>query len=381
MDETQRYGFATRAIHAGQAPDALSGAVTVPVYQTSTFAQEEVGKHKGFEYARTDNPTRNALQECLAALESARYGLAFASGLAAETTMMLSLKSGDHVVVCDDVYGGTYRLFMQVMKDLGIAFDFVDAADEAAVEAAFRPSTRLLWLETPTNPLLKLADIQRLAQIARTHGARTLVDNTFASPFFQRPLELGADLVLHSTTKYLGGHSDVVGGAILLNDEELYARLKFLQNAAGGVPGPWDSWLVLRGVKTLAVRMRQHEQNAFAVARLLEEHRAVERVIYPGLPSHPQHELARRQMCGFGGMISFTLHGGEAAARRLVARTKLFTLAESLGGVESLIELPATMTHGSVQGTALEVPPGLVRVSVGIEDEGDLLRDLEQALG
>jgi cystathionine gamma-synthase len=381
MDETQRYGFATRAIHAGQAPDALSGAVTVPVYQTSTFAQEEVGKHKGFEYARTDNPTRNALQECLAALESARYGLAFASGLAAETTMMLSLKSGDHVVVCDDVYGGTYRLFMQVMKDLGIAFDFVDAADEAAVEAAFRPSTRLLWLETPTNPLLKLADIQRLAQIARTHGARTLVDNTFASPFFQRPLELGADLVLHSTTKYLGGHSDVVGGAILLNDEELYARLKFLQNAAGGVPGPWDSWLVLRGVKTLAVRMRQHEQNAFAVARLLEEHRAVERVIYPGLPSHPQHELARRQMCGFGGMISFTLHGGEAAARQLVARTKLFTLAESLGGVESLIELPATMTHGSVQGTALEVPPGLVRVSVGIEDEGDLLRDLEQALG
>jgi cystathionine beta-lyase/cystathionine gamma-synthase len=381
MDQTQRYGFATRAIHAGQAPDALSGAVTVPVYQTSTFAQEEVGKHKGYEYARTDNPTRTALQECLAALESGRHGLAFASGLAAETTMMLALRSGDHVVCCDDVYGGTYRLFMQVMHKLGLEFDFVNAADSAAVEAAFRPTTRLLWLETPTNPLLKLADIHTLSKLARARGAYTLVDNTFASPYFQRPLELGADIVLHSTTKYLGGHSDVVGGAIMLNDDELHARLKFLQNAAGGVPGPWDSWLVLRGVKTLAVRMRQHEQNALAVASMLAEHRAVERVIYPGLASHPQHELARRQMCGFGGMISFTLHGGEAAARRLVTRTRLFTLAESLGGVESLIELPAAMTHGSVQGTALEVPPGLVRISVGIEESDDLLHDLEEALG
>jgi cystathionine gamma-synthase len=379
MDE-QEYGFATRAIHAGQAPDAVSGAVIVPVYQTSTFAQEGVGQHKGYEYARTDNPTRTALQECMAALEGARYGLAFASGLAAETTLLLSLRAGDHVVCCDDVYGGTYRLFMRVMANLGLTFDFVDASDGAQVAAAIRPETRLLWLETPTNPLLKLADIAELAALARARGVLTVVDNTFASPYLQRPLELGADIVLHSTTKYMAGHSDTVGGALLLNDDDLYAKLKFLQNAAGGVPGPWDCWLVLRGLKTLALRMRQHSENGRAVARMLQAHPAVEQVIYPGLDSHPQYELAQRQMYDTGGMISLILKGGEEAGRRMVARTKLFTLAESLGGVESLIELPAAMTHGSVQGTALEVPAGLVRLSVGIEECQDLVRDLEQAL-
>ncbi|HEX9440324.1 MAG TPA: cystathionine gamma-synthase, partial [Roseiflexaceae bacterium] len=355
------YGFATRAIHAGQDPDPATGAVIVPIYQTSTFAQEAVGVHKGYEYARSGNPTRTALETALAALDGGTHALAFASGLAAETTTMLLLSAGDHVICGDDVYGGTFRLFDKVFARLGIQFDYVDTSDVTQVESAIRPETKLIWLESPTNPLLKLADIAAIARIARPRDILTLVDNTFASPYFQRPLELGADIALYSTTKYMGGHSDVVGGALALRDDALYERLRFLQNAAGGVPGPFDSWLVLRGLKTLAVRMRAHEANALAVARFLEGHPAVERVIYPGLPSHSQHELARRQMCGFGGMISAVLKGGEAAAHALVTRTKLFTLAESLGGVESLIELPAAMTHASVAGSALEVPAGLVR--------------------
>jgi cystathionine beta-lyase/cystathionine gamma-synthase len=374
------YGFATRAIHAGQDPDPATGAVIVPIYQTSTFAQEAVGVHKGYEYARSGNPTRTALETALAALDGGTHALAFASGLAAETTTMLLLSAGDHVICGDDVYGGTFRLFDKVFARLGLQFDYVDTSDVTQVESAIRPETKLIWLESPTNPLLKLADIAAIARIARPRGILTLVDNTFASPYFQRPLELGADIALYSTTKYMGGHSDVVGGALALRDGALYEQLRFLQNAAGGVPGPFDSWLVLRGLKTLAVRMRAHEANALAVARFLEGHPAVERVIYPGLPSHPQHELARRQMCGFGGMISAVLKGGEAAAHALVTRTKLFTLAESLGGVESLIELPAAMTHASVAGSALEVPAGLVRLSVGIEERDDLLADLDEAL-
>ena len=374
------FGFSTRAIHAGQEPDPETGSVIVPIYQTSTYAQPEVGVHKGYEYSRTDNPTRTALHACLAALEGGKYALAFASGLGATTTLMLMLKAGDHVIVGDDVYGGTYRLFQRVMTDFGLVFDFVDMANLDEVRAALRPETRLVWLETPTNPLLKLADIRAISALAREHGALSVVDNTFASPYGQQPLALGADIVLHSTTKYIGGHSDVVGGAIITSHEQAYERLKFLQNAAGAVPGAFDSWLVLRGAKTLAVRMREHERNALDVARFLEEHPAVERVIYPGLPTHPQHELARQQMQCFGGMISIILCGGEGAGRDMVRRTKLFTLAESLGGVESLIEIPAAMTHASVTGSKLEVPAGLVRLSVGIEDVADLLADLKQAL-
>ncbi|MFO7169365.1 MAG: cystathionine gamma-synthase [Chloroflexota bacterium] len=380
MSETSNYGFATRAIHAGQEPDPATGAVIVPIYQTSTFAQEAVGVHKGYEYARTHNPTRTALEQALAALDGGRHALAFASGLAAETTVLLALSAGDHVIGGDDAYGGTYRLFTKVFARHGISFDFVDTRDPENVAEAIRPETRLVWLESPTNPLLKIADVPAIARIARERGVLTLVDNTFASPYFQRPLEQGADIVLYSTTKYIGGHSDVVGGAVVLNDSELYERLRFLQNAAGAVPGPFDCWLVLRGLKTLAVRMRAHEQNALAVARFLESHPAVEQVIYPGLPSHPQHELAKRLMDGFGGMVSFTPRGGVEAANRIVTRTKLFTLAESLGGVESLIELPAAMTHASVAGSPLEVPAGLVRLSVGIEDADDLIADLRQAL-
>jgi cystathionine beta-lyase/cystathionine gamma-synthase len=374
------YGFATRAIHVGQDPDPTTGAVIVPIYQTSTYAQEAVGVHKGYEYSRTDNPTRAALEAALAALDNGAHGLAFASGMAAETTVMLMLSSGDHVVCGDDVYGGTYRLFSKIGTRHGLTFDFVDTSDPNQVEAAIRPETKLIWLESPTNPLLKLVDIAAITQLARSHGILTLVDNTFASAYFQRPLELGADIVHYSTTKYMGGHSDVVGGALVMTNDDIYQQLKFLQNAAGCVPGPLDSWLVLRGLKTLAVRMRAHEANALAIARFLEEHPAVERVLYPGLPSHPQHALARRQMRGFGGMISIILKGGEAAARAMVTCTKLFTLAESLGGVESLIELPAGMTHTSVAGSHLEVPAGLIRLSVGIEEQDDLIADLEAAL-
>ncbi|MFV9506643.1 MAG: cystathionine gamma-synthase [Oscillochloridaceae bacterium umkhey_bin13] len=375
------YGFATRAIHAGQDPDPATGAVIVPIYQTSTFAQEAVGVHKGYDYARSGNPTRTALEVALAALEDGQHGICFASGLAAETTLALALlKSGDHVVCGDDVYGGTYRLFKRVLEDKGISTSFVDTRDPEQIAGALTPQTRLIWLETPTNPLLKLADIAAISALGHAQGVLTVVDNTFASPACQRPLALGADIVLHSTTKYLGGHSDVVGGALITNDDEVAARLRFVQNAAGGTPGPFDCWLVLRGIKTLQLRMRQHGENAIAVARFLQSHAAVEQVIYPGLPEHPQHELARRQMLGFSGMVSFIAGGGEKAAHKIVSRTRLFTLAESLGGVESLIEVPAAMTHASVAGSTLEVPAGLVRLSVGIEDLDDLLDDLDQAL-
>ncbi|HMO59837.1 MAG TPA: cystathionine gamma-synthase [Roseiflexaceae bacterium] len=380
MSDTPAYGFATRAIHAGQDPEPATGAVIVPIYQTSTFAQEAVGVHKGYDYARSGNPTRTALETALASLDGGQFALAFASGLAAETTALLALSAGDHVVAGDDAYGGTYRLFKRVFENHGLSFDFVDTRNPENVAEAIRPETRLIWIESPTNPLLKLSDIRTIADIGHERGVLTLVDNTFASPFFQRPLELGADLVLYSTTKYMAGHSDVVGGALVLNDEALYQRLKFLQNAAGGVPGPFDCWLVLRGLKTLALRMRAHEAGALAVARFLESHPAVAEVIYPGLESHPQHELARRQMHGFSGMISFIPRGGLDAANAIVTRTRLFTLAESLGGVESLIELPAAMTHASVAGSPLEVPAELVRLSVGIEDAADLIDDLRRAL-
>jgi cystathionine gamma-synthase len=379
-DQTDGYGFATRAIHAGQDPEPGTGAVIVPIYQTSTFAQEAVGVHKGYEYARTHNPTRTALETALASLDGGKHALAFASGLGAETTVLLALSAGDHVIGGDDAYGGTYRLFTKVFARHGVSFDFVDTRDPENVAEAIRPETRLVWLESPTNPLLKIADIPGIARVAREKGVLTLVDNTFASPYLQRPLELGADIVLYSTTKYMGGHSDVVGGALVLNDTALFERLRFLQNAAGAVPGPFDCWLVLRGLKTLAVRMRAHGENGLAVARFLEGHPAVEQVIYPGLPSHPQHELAAQLMRGFGGMVSFTPRGGLEAANRIVTRTKLFTLAESLGGVESLIELPAAMTHASVAGSPLEVPESLVRLSVGIEEADDLIADLDRAL-
>lgn len=373
-------GFETLAIHAGQEPEGLTGSVNVPIFQTSTFAQEAVGKNKGYEYARTGNPTRTALETALAALEDGAWGLAFASGMAATDAIAHLLSSGDHVVLSDDVYGGTYRLFARVFDRLGIALSVVDMRDASNVKKALRKRTKLVWIETPTNPMLKVVDIAAIADIARTAKALSVADNTFASPYLQNPLAHGTDLVLHSTTKYIGGHSDVVGGAIVGRDEPLRERLAFLQNANGGVPGPWDSWLVLRGVKTLAVRMERHSANGQAIAEWLTEHPKVRRVNYPGLPTHPQHALAKRQMKSFGGMLSFELAGGEAAATRMVARTKIFALAESLGGVESLIEVPLAMTHGSVRGTKLAPPAGLVRLSVGIETVSDLIADLAQAI-
>jgi cystathionine gamma-lyase len=374
-------GFDTLAIHAGQAPDPTTGAIMTPVYLTSTYVQEGPGGHKGFEYSRTHNPTRHALQDCLAALEGARHGLAFASGLAATDAILHLLDAGDHVLYSDDVYGGTFRIFDKVFRRLGLSFDPVDMSDPGKVERAMRPSTRLVWIETPTNPMLKLVDLPAVAGIARGRGARTVVDNTFATPFFQRPIEHGIDLVCHSTTKYLNGHSDVIGGAVVTSDEGLFDRLRFLQNAVGGVPSPLDSFLVLRGLKTLHVRMERHASNAMAVARFLEGHPQVERVIYPGLPSHPQHALAARQMRGFGGMLAFVLRGGLEAARAFLKAVRIFACAESLGGVESLIEHPAIMTHASVPREtreALGIADGFIRVSVGIESLDDLLRDLER---
>ena len=353
----------------------------MPIYQTSTFAQEAVGKNKGYEYARTGNPTRTALETCLAALEDASWGLAFSSGMAATDAIAHLLSAGDHVVMGDDVYGGTYRLFARAFDRLGITLTAVDMREPGNVRKAMRRNTRLVWIETPTNPLLKIVDIAAIAEVARRGKALSVADNTFASPYLQTPLLHGVDLVLHSTTKYIGGHSDVVGGAILGKDAELRERLAFLQNAVGGVPGPLDAWLVLRGAKTLAVRMERHSANGQAIAEWLTEHPKVRRVNYPGLPSHPQHDLARRQMKSFGGMLSFELRGGEAAARRTVARTTIFALAESLGGVESLIEVPLAMTHGSVRGTKLAPPAGLVRLSVGIETVSDLIGDLAHAIG
>ena len=376
-------GFSTRAIHAGQPPDEATGAVVVPIYQTSTYAQAAVGKHRGYEYSRTANPTRAALEQCITALEGGTHGLAFGSGMAAEATIMQLLKPGDRTVAVDDLYGGTYRLFRRVLEPMGLSFAFVDGSDLRAVEQALTEPTRLVWLESPTNPLLKLVDIEAVSTLAHARQALVVVDNTFMSPYFQRPLELGADIVVHSATKYLGGHSDLIGGTLVVNREDLFEQLAFLQNAIGGVPGPMDAWLVLRGLKTLAIRMREHERNASAVATFLSEHGKVARVNYPGLPSHPQYELATHQMSGFGGMISFEVEGGLEPARRVVERTRLFTLAESLGGVESLIELPAAMTHASIPAEtrrAHGVADGLVRISVGIEDVADLISDLDRAL-
>lgn len=375
--------FETLAIHAGQAPEPATGAVVVPIYQTSTFAQAAPGVHKGYEYARTANPTRRAVEEALAALEGGRWGLAFASGMAAISALGYTLRPGQRVLVPDDVYGGTWRFFSRVLGPWGVRVEPVDMTDLGAVEAALARGEppALVMLESPTNPTLKVVDIRAVAELAHRHGVRVAVDNTFASPYLQRPLELGADLVVHSTTKYLGGHSDVVGGAAITSDPELAEALRFVQNAAGAVPGPFDCWLVLRGIKTLAVRMQRHCHNAARVADFLQAHPAVEAVYYPGLPHHPGHDVARRQMRhGFGGMVSFVVRGGEEAARRVVSRTRVFTLGESLGGVESLIEHPASMTHLSLAGTPLSVHPGLVRLSVGIEHIDDLLEDLRQAL-
>jgi cystathionine beta-lyase/cystathionine gamma-synthase len=376
--------FATRAIHVGQEPDPATGATIVPIYQTSTYTQEAPGQHRGYEYSRTANPTRTALEECVASLEGADHGLAFASGLAATIATMSLLSPEDHVVAGDDLYGGTYRLFDKVLpRTGGLEFTYAGTTDPKAVEEALRPETKLLWIETPTNPMLTLSDIRELSEMAHERGAAVAVDNTFASPYFQNPLALGADIVVHSTTKYMGGHSDVVGGAVATSNRDFYEGIKFYQNAAGGVPGPFDAWIVLRGLKTLAVRMRQHEENALAIAGFLQDHPEVETVHYPGLPSHPQHELAKRQMSGFSGMVSFTLRGGTEAAYAAVQKTKVFSFAESLGGVESLITHPATMTHAAIpreQREARGVTDGLMRLSVGIEDKEDLIADLEGAI-
>ncbi len=377
--------FSTKAIHVGQGADPATGATIVPIYQTSTYTQEAVGEHKGFDYSRTVNPTRVALEAQLAALENADYGSAFASGMAATSAVLNLLSAGDHVVVTDDLYGGTYRLFSRVLSRYGLEFTYVDMADLDAVRAAAKPNTKMFWVETPTNPLLKLIDIRAIAGIAQTHREKAVVvvDNTFASPFFQQPLTLGADIVVHSTTKYIGGHSDVVGGAALTSSKEFYDVIKFHQNAVGGVPGPHDAWLTMRGAKTLAIRMREHAKNAQAIAEFLSAHPEVDRVYYPGLPSHPQHELAKRQMSGFGGMVSFTLKGPEQRAIDFANRMQFFSLAESLGGVESLICHPARMTHGSIPKEEREkrgVTDGLLRLSVGIEDVDDLIGDLDQAL-
>lgn len=380
-------GFNTRAIHAGQEPDPLTGAVVPPIYQVSTYAQDGVGGlRNGYEYSRSGNPTRTALQECMAALEapgieSAR-GLAFASGLAAEDTLIRTvLKPGDHVVIPNDAYGGTYRLFKKVAEPWGIDHTTAAVTDLDAIAAAMTSKTKLIWIETPTNPLLNIGDIAAIAEIAHAGGALLVIDNTFASPYLQQPLLLGADIVVHSTTKYLGGHSDVVGGALVAIDAELGEQLAYHQNAMGAIAGPFDSWLVMRGIKTLGVRMDRHNENAAKIVDLLESHSAVGQVFYPGLTSHPNHEVAKKQMRGFGGMVSFRVKAGEQAALDLCSKTTLFTLGESLGGVESLIEHPGRMTHASVSGSPLEVPSDLVRLSVGIEEADDLLADLEKALG
>ena len=375
--------FATKAIHAGQEPDPSTGAVMTPIFQTATYAQAGLGQHKGYEYSRTGNPTRAALEACIAELEDGRYGLAFASGMAAEAAILSKLNAGDHIVSCNDLYGGSYRILEQVMRRYNVEASYVSVGDVAAYEKAIRPNTKMIWLETPTNPLLRLVDIKAVAALAHRHKLLVVVDNTFASPYFQQPLKLGADIVIHSTTKYINGHSDVIGGAVVLNNEKVYEEIKFYQNAAGGVPSPFDSWLTLRGIKTLAVRMRQHEENARAIAAFLAEHPRVEKVYYPGLVSHPDHELAKRQMSGFGGMVSFQFKGSRADVNKIASHFQIFALAESLGGVESLVCHPASMTHGSIPKDIREargITDTLLRLSVGIEDIEDLLGDLEQAL-
>ncbi|HEY2791319.1 MAG TPA: cystathionine gamma-synthase [Micromonosporaceae bacterium] len=376
------HGFDTLAIHAGQEPDPRTGAVVPPIFQTSTYAQDAVGQPRlGYEYSRSGNPTRDALQECLAAIEAGRHGLAFASGLAAEDTLIRTVcKPGDHVVIPNDAYGGTYRLFARVAEAWGVTWSSAPVADVDAIRAAITPATKIVWVETPTNPLLSIADIASIATVAHEAGALLVVDNTFASPYLQQPLLLGADVVVHSTTKYVGGHSDVVGGALILNDDDLAGRVKYFQNAMGAINGPFDAWLTMRGIKTLGVRMDRHCDNAERIAAYLVHHPKVSRVFYPGLPEHPGHEVAAKQMRRFGGMVSFTAVGGEAEAVAVCNRAQLFTLGESLGGVESLIEHPGRMTHLSAAGSPLEVPSDLVRLSVGIETVDDLLADLEQAL-
>ena len=380
MSDERGWGFETSAIHTGQEPEGVTGAVNVPVFLSSTFAQDGVGEHRGYEYGRTGNPTRTALERCLASLEGARFGRAFASGLAAEDAVLRLLSAGEQVLLGDDAYGGTFRLIDRVFGPTGIGWSSVDLHDPARVDREWPEGARLLWVETPTNPTLGVIDIEALAAVAHAHGARCVVDNTFATPYLQLPLSLGADIVVHSTTKYLSGHSDTVGGFVATNDEEVAARIAFLQNAVGAIPGPLDCYLTLRGVKTLAVRMDRHCTNAHAVAELLSAHPAVERVLYPGLRSHPGHGVAVKQMRDFGGMVSFLASGGREAAYAIAGGTEIFTLAESLGGVESLIEHPGAMTHAAVEDSPLRVDPALVRLSVGIESIADLLADLQQAL-
>ena len=374
--------FSTKAIHAGQEADPATGSVTVPVYLTSTYLQHEPGKEGKYVYSRTGNPTRNALERSLAALEGGKFGLAFSSGMAATTTILLLLQKGDHVITGDDVYGGVYRLFNQILRNYGLEFTYVDPRNPENVKKALRKNTRMVWVETPTNPLMKIADVRAIAKIAKSARAITVVDNTFMSPYFQNPLRHGADIVVHSTTKYLGGHSDLIGGAAITSDPALYKRLKFLQNAVGAIPGPLDCWLVLRGVKTLALRMERHDQNARKIVDYLLKQPEILRVNYPGLKDHPQRDVVKRQMRGYGGMLSFELKGGLAECKKLLKKLRVFTVAESLGGVESLIEHPASMTHASVpreRRLQLGVSDGLIRVSTGVEDAEDLLEDLERA--
>ena len=379
----EEFGFETRAIHAGQSPDPTTGAVVTPLYLTSTYEHTEPGVFKGYDYSRAGNPTRSAYENCVANLEGGRFGFALASGCLGTTTAMHLLSQGDHVVACDDMYGGTYRLFEDVFRQHGLDFSYVDLSDASALKGALKKNTKMVWIETPTNPLMKLIDISAVAEIAHGAGAWLMVDNTFMSPVFQRPLELGADLVLHSTTKYINGHSDLIGGVVVTDDEELAERVDFLNKSMGGIQSAFDTYLCLRSLKTLAVRMRAHESNAMAVAQYLEAHPKVEWVSYPGLPSHPQHALACRQSSGHGGMLSISLQGGLDAARRVMSAVKVFTLAESLGGVESLIEHPGLMTHASLspeKQAEVGITPGLLRLSIGIESEADLIRDLETAL-
>lgn len=374
--------FSTRAIHAGQSPDPTTGAIMTPVYLTSTYVQESPGVHKGWEYSRTHNPTRKAYENCIASLESAQYGFAFASGCAATTTVLHLLQKGDHVVAMDDMYGGTYRLFDKVLRHQGLEFSYTDLTNIENFKLSLQPNTKMVWLETPTNPTLKLTDISAICQLAHQKNILVVVDNTFMSPFFQRPIELGADIVVHSATKYIGGHSDMVGGVAVTNRSDLSEKIAFLSNSMGAIQGAFDSFLALRSLKTLPLRMKAHQENAIIIAKYLESHALVEKVVYPGLPSHPQHELALQQMLGFGGMITFFIKGGLAASRKFLESVQVFALAESLGGVESLIEHPAIMTHASVpaeQRKKLGIDDSLIRLSVGIEDIEDLMADLKQA--
>ncbi|MCB0343385.1 MAG: cystathionine gamma-synthase [Pseudobdellovibrionaceae bacterium] len=381
--DNQSLGFETRAIHAGQKPDPTTGAIMTPIYLSSTFVQESPGHHTGFEYSRTGNPTRTAYEACIASLEGGRFGFAFASGCAASTTVMHILKAGDHVVACDDIYGGSFRLFDKIIRNNGIDFSFVDLTDVNQFAAAIKPETRLVWIESPTNPMLKLMDIKKLSEMAHKHNILVAVDNTFMSPYFQKPLSLGADIVVHSATKFINGHSDIVGGVIVTDRDDLAEKIAFLSNSMGPVAATFDSYMCLRSLKTLAVRMRAHQENAIAIAQFLEGHPKIEKVIYPGLASHPQHGLAKEQMSGYGGMISAYLKGGLSEARAFLEKVKIFSLAESLGGVESLVEHPAIMTHASVPAEtrrALGIADNFVRLSVGIETQDDLIKDLEQAL-